>query len=639
LTSPQGHKTSAVHTTTDPFDLSIDLTKAYEAQPAYKGTAPSVSSICQQESIQSPAAPAALPAQPVAPTQTVKEQPNPDKAWNGFEGNNHGKVAPRPKPSWQAVNQPLQPNGHDTARLSKSTTKNVSASKSSPVLDPPTAAPQKRSYPNENNARPSSSIGRVAGEVDSQIPLAKVRRLDNGQREPVAPQVSKISQPWPNAPSPNRQLVEPERPWRQGKILKNRDDLVQRITPSLALEKTAYDPTTIARDVLIAAGKHPTEKKLNHHLESLRLNFTRIDNHVDLATFRWDLADASPADMMSRDAPRNLPQSTPKPVPHTATRHIPHVVPQTIPPIVPQAASIPVPPYAPQPAPQPAPLPKYIPPARPVSGQYVSPDTLQCGLIHGTPRDTPPSPRIDARATANSNSWGALPFKSPTHYSPKRGSSSLIRSGLPNLDPIPHPNSSPRKPPAPPKLSPKTSPLVFVPSPPSHPKQPTPARIAPPPAIEQRNPKSTPKKVLAGQTVKASKAKSLELQRLPQPLVVIPASPHKMSVKRKPGRPAGSKAKAVEVAIPRRETPVNYQIFPCRWEGCVAELHNLDAVRAHLVKVHVPHHLLCKWKDCGNTTHMAAADMFSHVANEHISKMAWELGDGPVVPETGENFK
>jgi hypothetical protein len=34
---------------------------------------------------------------------------------------------------------------------------------------------------------------------------------------------------------------------------------------------------------------------------------------------------------------------------------------------------------------------------------------------------------------------------------------------------------------------------------------------------------------------------------------------------------------------------------------------------------------------------MAAADMFQHLATEHISKIAWELGDGPTVPVTGEN--
>jgi hypothetical protein len=56
-----------------------------------------------------------------------------------------------------------------------------------------------------------------------------------------------------------------------------------------------------------------------------------------------------------------------------------------------------------------------------------------------------------------------------------------------------------------------------------------------------------------------------------------------------------------------------------------------------VIKVHIPHSLVCKWKDCGNKTPMAAADMFQHLATEHISKIAWELGDGPTVPVTGEN--
>ncbi|KAJ5423179.1 hypothetical protein N7491_008395 [Penicillium cf. griseofulvum] len=109
-----------------------------------------------------------------------------------------------------------------------------------------------------------------------------------------------------------------------------------------------------------------------------------------------------------------------------------------------------------------------------------------------------------------------------------------------------------------------------------------------------------------------------------------------MPQKKRPGRSHKSAAGHVEVAIPR-EQPVDYQIFPCKWEGCAAELHNIDSVRAHVIKVHIPHSLVCKWKDCGNKTPMAAADMFTHVSSEHISKMAWQLGDGPKVPVTAEN--
>lgn len=58
-----------------------------------------------------------------------------------------------------------------------------------------------------------------------------------------------------------------------------------------ALRRSTYNPRTIAGDILVSAGKHPTLAPLNHHLDILRKKFAHIDNHSDLGTFRWDLVD------------------------------------------------------------------------------------------------------------------------------------------------------------------------------------------------------------------------------------------------------------------------------------------------------------------------------------------------------------
>lgn len=58
-----------------------------------------------------------------------------------------------------------------------------------------------------------------------------------------------------------------------------------------ALRRSTYNPRTIARDVLVSAGKHPTLAPLNQHLDILRRRFFHIDNTSDLGTFRWDLVD------------------------------------------------------------------------------------------------------------------------------------------------------------------------------------------------------------------------------------------------------------------------------------------------------------------------------------------------------------
>ncbi|OQE20233.1 hypothetical protein PENFLA_c017G03226 [Penicillium flavigenum] len=437
-----------------------------------------------------------------------------------------------------------------------------------------------------------------AGEhYSDSMPPAKMRLLGSGKRQTITPP----SDPSAGSSVPGAQVpMENARPRGPGRILKNRGDLVQQINPSDALPKKSYDPTTIARDVLIAAGRHPKEKHLNHHLDPLRRNFTRIDYCADLATFRWDLVDAEqPEPQVDRMPPVRRPIPQWQSLPRDPTSTFNHVTTRD---------------HAPVPS-----------------------------------RDTPPNrqvalpERIDARAPPGGLSpWGTLPFKPPTYHSPQHILSSNLPSGLPRVEAVP----------ASPKFSSNKSAPLPTPPPPlpqPHPqleqrRRSTPNSAAtpkPPPTTKQVTPKSTTKPKPQGQTVKSQSdsgriVKFPEARRLPQPQVVIPLSPAKMPMKRRQGRPPKSVASNIEVAI-HRQQPVDYQIFPCKWEGCAAQLHNIDSVRAHVIKVHIPHSLVCKWKDCGNKTPMAAADMFQHLATEHISKIAWELGDGPTVPVTAEN--
>ncbi|KAJ5604290.1 hypothetical protein N7537_007246 [Penicillium hordei] len=447
----------------------------------------------------------------------------------------------------------------------------------------------------------------VPTEENSMLPT-KMRRLDNGESQTMTLQ----NDPSASSSVPGAQVsTEYARPRCSGKFLKNRDDLVQPIRWNDALPKVSYDPTTIARDVLIAAARHPTEKHLNHHLEPLRRNFTKIDYFANLATFRWDLVDVKQPETQVDRVPS-------VPAPHTPPLQPPH--PQS-----PQAARHLI--------------------ARDSTITYHHVTT--CDYAPMTSRDTSPNrqvamaERIDARAPPGGLSpWGILPFKPPTYHSPQRIFSSNLPSGLPRIDSVP----------ASPKFSSHQS--VPLPTPPPPQPQPrpqqrrssttnNPAPPKPTPATKQPTPKSTTKPRPQGQTVKSQPdsgraVKSPEARRLPQPQVVIPLSPVKMTTKRRPGRYPKNAVANIEVAI-HREPPVHYQIFPCKWEECTAELHNIESVRAHLIKVHIPHTLVCKWQDCGNKTPMAAADMFTHLSLQHVSKMAWELGDGPTVPVTAEN--
>lgn len=92
----------------------------------------------------------------------------------------------------------------------------------------------------------------------------------------------------------------------------------------------------------------------------------------------------------------------------------------------------------------------------------------------------------------------------------------------------------------------------------------------------------------------------------------------------------------VEVAI-HHEPTVPYAVFRCQWSECSAELHNLQALQSHVLKVHIPHNLRCNWGDCADQIPRAAADMWEHVITQHIAKIGWVSGDGPVIPSSGES--
>ena len=65
--------------------------------------------------------------------------------------------------------------------------------------------------------------------------------------------------------------------------------LARPINKSEALRKSYYDPKTVARDILIAAGRHPEERPLNAHLAGLLHRHIELDS--DLGTFDWDAVD------------------------------------------------------------------------------------------------------------------------------------------------------------------------------------------------------------------------------------------------------------------------------------------------------------------------------------------------------------
>ncbi|KAF3000202.1 hypothetical protein E8E13_006864 [Curvularia kusanoi] len=68
--------------------------------------------------------------------------------------------------------------------------------------------------------------------------------------------------------------------------------IVDPLDKKKALRRNTYNPATIARDVLLACGRHPSERQLNQHLDILRVNIPQqISYESDLSTIKWNLID------------------------------------------------------------------------------------------------------------------------------------------------------------------------------------------------------------------------------------------------------------------------------------------------------------------------------------------------------------
>jgi hypothetical protein len=102
----------------------------------------------------------------------------------------------------------------------------------------------------------------------------------------------------------------------------------------------------------------------------------------------------------------------------------------------------------------------------------------------------------------------------------------------------------------------------------------------------------------------------------------------------------------------------HYQVYACGWDGCRAELHNLDTLKKHVIKLHgkpsADNGFECDWAYCNlagtSTDHrgrqqkrddqdparFATIEQWvQHIDKAHLQPVAWKLGDGPGMSEEG----
>ncbi|KAF9883852.1 hypothetical protein FE257_002743 [Aspergillus nanangensis] len=321
-------------------------------------------------------------------------------------------------------------------------------------------------------------------------------------------------------------------------FLRSRMDIVTPLNQADALKKSTYNPETIARDVLIATGRHPTEKSLNYHLVRLRDAFPQVKFSSDLSTFRWDLVDSNERATEPRDTTARSSNAT--------------------------AGAIP----RPQPEPS-VPTTNTIPAA--ITTPAITTPAITTPAI-ATPAITTPAITTPAITTPAINAFTAV---------------NTINGKTPS-----------------PATKPAQAPLPQLKSP-----------------VQQETRLNSPKPI------------SLPRQQSPAHSSNPVVHP-KMVGKRPPGRPPkNSKIQQQKTTI-SVEPPLKYLIYRCGWENCQAELHNLEMLKKHTSKVHIPHTITCQWKGCSFSKSLPSAQLLKHVRKEHIEPIAWELGDGPSVPTT-----
>lgn len=363
-------------------------------------------------------------------------------------------------------------------------------------------------------------------------------------------------------------------------------EVVEPLNRKYALRRSTYEVKSIARDVLLATGKHPEMRPLNGHLDILRESFKKVDTTADLSTLRWDLIDPGdpppealkPAvveleDEDADDEEDDAPKEEPRP------RQLPPVSKPTAP----------------------------------------TPDRPAGGLLHTssssrTPHQLPSSASVSKKRGRPSKlgAAGAVGARAtPSSRDRDRDPASSTFTGTPNN-----------------QLTPMSGYAAF--------------------RTQQLGPDGTPLPKKKGRPVGWRKSvHSKEALAQTGGLTPQPASASRpKSGPRTAQTPNGVvvvNSRSPSVASVRRG-PASFSVYKCQWENCAAELHNLQTLRKHVSKFHhsknAHNKWPCFWDQCQENERTmdprtgkpngfsTEEDFIDHMDFAHIGPNAWKLGDG-----------
>lgn len=317
-----------------------------------------------------------------------------------------------------------------------------------------------------------------------------------------------------------------------------------------ALRRSTYNPKTIARDILVASGKHPSMTPLNFHLNILRKKFRYVDYNSDLGTFRWDLVDpGGPEEGSLNDHNVDLNDADDEGMGAEVQRAELSVRPPVVASVGGDGVNILRPVDAVQ-TKWKAPRHSVNGVRRMVAGVTDSPQLMPQSYISEDGMMTFSRASNDTLVRNTSLAATGPIYKSPRGRPRKKPKPGDTDTGTPKQDLTPGPRRRGRPPSSKNKTTPKSevsgnSVLIPTRSKPSDTTAPTPSKL--------RN-AMTPSDGIA---------------------VVIGTGP--------PTAPGSSVEKKRKTGS-RQPSTLRHTIYKCGWKGCPSELHNLDTLRKHVYK-------------------------------------------------------
>lgn len=391
--------------------------------------------------------------------------------------------------------------------------------------------------------------------------------------------------------------------------------VVEQMKRQDALQRSAYNSQTIARDILIATGKHPSMAPLNEHLAGLRTHFRNVDFTSDLSTFKWDVVDPGgpdPNDADDEDDPAQPHTNSPQAPPPVAG---PGGIVET------SAVTAPVPRRGRKPKimvgdqhVRQRPVPESG--QRSFSNNGRAGSLSRVGADESTGTGTAPATntqnsmqdlsRLDAGVAEGE---GALSFASAVGTNLGQSNTPSVRRGRP-------PGSSRKK---------------------KNEQGEVEVAIRPSLGANRASPLPTPR---------GSSLRNEVTPSSPSIAVMVPspsADPSLYKPQSQRSRPRKSSPSSRQQSTPK------YAVYHCHWRNCPAKLHNLDTLKRHALKhsnEYKPGPFPCLWEGCsirsneessGDATFGDLHLWEQHMNSKHFSIVANKLGDGPRATPSSDN--